>query len=145
MDNKSTSLARSPRRSTGDKSGLCDLILCLSICLFVCLFWANFLVFGRRHSIPLWILSGYTRELANTSGSRHYRPTPSSAYAIHLQSTITWRRPKTRKFAQNRQTNTQRIQLQRPLLSPVDRWGERANITLLYIILVGIILPELEG
>ena len=44
---------------------------------------------------------------------------------------------KIRKFAQNkqtnkqtdRQTNGQRIQLQRPLLSPVDRRGERANST----------------
>ena len=27
----------------------------------------------------------------------------------------------------NKQTNRQRIQLQRPLLSPVDRRGERAN------------------
>ena len=38
---------------------------------------------------------------------------------------------KIRKFAQNRQTdkqtNKQRFQLQRPLLSPVDRRGERAN------------------
>ena len=38
---------------------------------------------------------------------------------------------KIRKFAQNtytnRQTDRQRIQLQRPLLSPVDRRGERAN------------------
>ena len=34
---------------------------------------------------------------------------------------------KIRKFAQNRQTDKQRIQLQRPLLSPVDRRGERAN------------------
>jgi len=28
----------------------------------------------------------------------------------------------------HKQTNRQRIQLQRPLLSPVDRRGERANI-----------------
>jgi len=28
----------------------------------------------------------------------------------------------------NKQTNRQRIQLQRPLLSPVDRRGERANM-----------------
>ena len=28
----------------------------------------------------------------------------------------------------NKQTNKQRIQLQRPLLSPVDHRGERANI-----------------
>ena len=42
---------------------------------------------------------------------------------------------KIRKFAENkqtnrktdRQTNKQRIQIQRPLLSPVDRRGERAN------------------
>ena len=40
-----------------------------------------------------------------------------------------------RKFAQNKQenkqtnkqTNKQRFQIQRPLLSPVDRRGERAN------------------
>ena len=31
-------MARSPRRSTGDKSGLCIWILCLSVCLSVCLF-----------------------------------------------------------------------------------------------------------
>ena len=35
---------------------------------------------------------------------------------------------KIRKFAQNRQTdkqtNKQRFQIQRPLLSPVDRWGK---------------------
>ena len=30
-------LARSPRRSTVDKSGLCNWILCLFVCLFVCL------------------------------------------------------------------------------------------------------------
>ena len=30
-------LARSPRRSTGDKSGLCIWNLCLFVCLFVCL------------------------------------------------------------------------------------------------------------
>ena len=34
-------MARAPRRSTGDKSGLCIWILCL----FVCLFSANFLIF----------------------------------------------------------------------------------------------------
>ena len=30
-------LARSPRRSTGDKSGLCIWNLCLFVCVFVCL------------------------------------------------------------------------------------------------------------
>jgi len=48
---------------------------------------------------------------------------------------------KIRKFAQNRQTdkqtNKQRFQLQRPLLSPVDRRGERANIQLkMHIIII---------
>ena len=38
-------LAHSPRRSTGDKSGLCNWIICLFVSLCVCLFWANFLIF----------------------------------------------------------------------------------------------------
>ena len=44
-------LARSPRRSTGDKSGLCNSILCLCVYLFVDVFWAKFLISGRRHVI----------------------------------------------------------------------------------------------
>ena len=32
----------------------------------------------------------------------------------------------------HKQTNRQRIQLQRPFLSPVDRRGERANSTIQY-------------
>ena len=54
-------------------------------------------------------------------------------YRVNRSSRILHK--KIRKFAQNkqtnkqtdRQTNRQRIQLQRPLLSPVDRRGERAN------------------
>ena len=40
-------LARSPRRSTGDKSGLCNWILCL----LACVFWANFLIFIQYSTV----------------------------------------------------------------------------------------------
>ena len=42
-----TILAHSPRRSTGDKSGRCNWILCLSVYLF----WANFLIFIQYSTV----------------------------------------------------------------------------------------------
>ena len=64
---------------------------------------------------------GALNSLLTTIPNRNYRANRSG---LILQKKI-------RKFAQNkqtsRQTDRQRIQLQRPLLSPVDRRGERAN------------------
>ena len=61
---------------------------------------------------------GALNSLLTTIPHRNYRANRSG---LILQK-------KNRKFAQNTQTDRQRIQLQRPLLSPVDRRGEGANI-----------------
>ena len=70
-------------------------------------------------------LSSASKSLLTTIANRNYRANPSGLILLK----------KIRKFAQNKQTNKQtdkqtdrqRIQIQRPLLSPVDRRGERAN------------------
>ena len=77
----------------------------------VIILWQNILVHQQ----------GALNSLLTTIPNRNYRANRSG---LILQKKI-------RKFAKNKQTdkqtNTQRIQLQRPLLSPVDRGGERAN------------------
>ena len=48
----------------------------------------------------------------------------------HVTAALYYTAVEIRKNAWNTQTDReQRIQLQRPLLSPVDRRGERANLT----------------
>ena len=71
---------------------------------------------------------GAMNSLLTTIANRNYR---ANRNGLILQKKI-------RKFVENKQTNRQtsrqtdrqRIQLQRPLISPVDRRGERANIFL---------------
>ena len=64
-------------------------------------------------------LSSASKSLLTTIANRNYRA--KSSCLILLK--------KIRKFAENKQTNkqTDREFKYRPLLSPVDRWGERAN------------------
>ena len=77
----------------------------------VIILWHNILVHKQ----------GALNSLLTTIANRNYSANRSG---LIMQKKI-------RKFAQNRHThkhtNRQRIQLQRPLLSPVDRRGERAN------------------
>ena len=68
-------LAHSPRRSTGDKSGLCIWILCLFVCLSVCLlvlckfsnFFLQYKAAALQKNVPRMntdVLASYTQNIA---------------------------------------------------------------------------------
>ena len=75
----------------------------------------------RGHSYPLWIVGG-SGPIRRSSSVL----TAQTAAALYCRKKLE-NLPRTDKQT-DKQTDRQRIQLQRPLLSPVDRRGERANI-----------------
>ena len=81
----------------------------------------------RGHSYPLWIVGGSRPITARTAAALYCRKKLENLLRTDRHT--------------DKQTDRQRIQLQRPILSPVDRRGERANTTqILPIYLTQIIL-----
>ena len=71
-------------------------------------------------------LSSASKSLLTTIANRNYHAKRSGLIVLKKFENLQRTSRQTNKQT-NKQTNRQRIQIQRPLLSPVDRRGERAN------------------